>query len=172
MRVTATDYECRSGPGWGTKAGFELARRALGSQVEYLEIDVPDLAPERVGVFDVVLFLGVLYHLRNPLLALERVFNVTGRHLILETHVDMLHCFRPACAFYPGDELNRDPTNWFGPNPPSVASILRAAGFGKVSLVHRPRGLPLRLARPVSQAPGCRARLVPAMRQGRLVGHA
>jgi len=171
-RVLATDYYCWSGPGWGTKAGFELARRALGSRVEDLEIDVPDLAPERVGVFDVVLFLGVLYHLRNPLQALERVFSVTGRHLILETHVDMLHCLRPACAFYPGDELNRDPTNWFGPNPSAVVAMLRAAGFGEVAVVHRPLTLPLRLARAAREAARGVARLIPAMSQGRLVVHA
>src|SRR5437773_2206040 len=171
-RVLATDYYCWSGPGLGTKAGFELARRALGSRVEDLEIDVPDLTPERVGVFDVVLFLGVLYHLRNPLLALERVFSVTGRHLILETHVDMLHCFRPACAFYPGDELNRDPTNWFGPNSTAVVGMLKAVGFGRVAVVHWPRALPLRLARAVWQAAAGRARPISAMNQGRLVVHA
>jgi tRNA (mo5U34)-methyltransferase len=172
QRVLATDYYCWSGPGWGTKAGFELARRALGSKVEDLEIDVPNLAPERVGVFDVVLFLGVLYHLRNPLLALERVFSVTGSHLILETHVDMLHCLRPACAFYPGDELNRDPTNWFGPNPPAVAAMLGAVGFRRMEVVHRPLRLPLRLARAVREAVRGRARLIPAINQGRLVVHA
>ena len=36
-----------------------------------------DLSPERVGTFDVVLFLGVLYHLPHPLLALERVAAVS-----------------------------------------------------------------------------------------------
>ena len=40
-----------------------LAREALGSRVEDIDIDVMDLTPERVGTFDVVLFLGVLYHL-------------------------------------------------------------------------------------------------------------
>jgi len=171
-RVLATDYYCWSGPGWGTKAGFELARRTLGSSVEDQEIDVPDLTPERVGVFDVVLFLGVLYHLRNPLLALERVFSVTGRHLILETHVDMLHCFRPACAFYPGDELNRDPTNWFGPNSTAVVGMLKAVGFRKMAVVRRPHALPVRLARALYETLRGRGRLVQAMNQGRLVVHA
>ena len=67
------------GAGWGTKAGFTLAREALGSRVEDIDIDVMDLSPERVGTFDVVLFLGVLYHLRHPFLALERVASVTRR---------------------------------------------------------------------------------------------
>src|SRR2546423_11103508 len=43
-RVLATDSFCWSGPGWGTKAGFELARQALGSRVEDKEIDVLDLS--------------------------------------------------------------------------------------------------------------------------------
>ena len=61
---------------------------AAGSKVEDIELEVLDISPERVGVFDLVLFLGVLYHMRHPLLALERVASVVGTQLILETHVD------------------------------------------------------------------------------------
>jgi len=64
------DYFCWSGPGWGTKAGFDLGREALGSKVEDREIDTLDVSPENTGIFAVVLFLGVLYHMRHPLLAL------------------------------------------------------------------------------------------------------
>src|SRR2546427_8484701 len=53
-------------------AGVLLAKRILNSRVEPLDISVYDLGPDSVGVFDVVLFLGVLYHLRHPLLALEK----------------------------------------------------------------------------------------------------
>src|SRR5260221_13968815 len=63
-RVVAADYYSWHGSGWGTKAGFTLAREVLGSGVEDIDIDVMDLTPERVGTFDLVLFLGVLYHLR------------------------------------------------------------------------------------------------------------
>ncbi len=113
-RVVASDYYAWHGLGWGTgqgKTAFELARTVLGSRVEDIDIDVLDLAPERVGTFDVVLFLGVLYHLPNPLLALERVASVTNGMLILETVVDMVGIDRPAAAFYPDRELNGDPTN-------------------------------------------------------------
>src|SRR5512145_1659634 len=58
-RVLATDSFCWDGGGWGSKKGFELARRALGSRVEDKWIEVVDLSPETVGVFDVVLFLGI-----------------------------------------------------------------------------------------------------------------
>ena len=111
-RVVAVDSFCWSGEGWGTKAGFECARRVLGSRVEDREIEVLDLSPDTVGVFDLVLFLGVLYHMKHPLLALERVASVCRRQLILWTQIDMANCDRPAAAFYPGTELNNDPTNW------------------------------------------------------------
>jgi tRNA (mo5U34)-methyltransferase len=136
-RVLATDSFCWSGPGVGTKAGFELAREVLSSNVEDREIDVLDLSPENVGVFDVVLFLGVLYHMRHPMLALEKVAGVTGELLVVETAVDMLHVRRPSMAFYPGGELKGDPTNWVGPNPAAVRGMLQSVGFRKVEVVYR-----------------------------------
>jgi len=134
-RVLATDSYCWSGPGKGTKAGFDLARAVLDSKVEDMELDVMKLDPGKIGVFDVVLFLGVLYHLRHPLLALERVFSVTGKQVILETHVDMLECPRPVMAFYPNAELFGDPTNWWGPNRTAVEAMLRVLGFKEVKLI-------------------------------------
>jgi len=131
-RVLAVD----TWPG-NNKEGFQLARKALGSHVEDMTIDVLDLTPERVGTFDLVLFLGVLYHLRHPLLALERIFSVTANHLILETHIDMLWNKRPAMAFYPGDELHDDPSNWWGPNPAAMISMLKSVGFKRVELISK-----------------------------------
>ena len=130
--VLATDSFCWGGGGWGTKDGFELARRALDSKVEDQEIDVLDLSPETVGTFDVVLMLGILYHMKHPLLALEKVRSVTKERLIMSTFVDMTWWPKPAMAFYEGSEANRDPTNWWGPNPAAVVGMLRAAGFERV----------------------------------------
>jgi tRNA (mo5U34)-methyltransferase len=132
-RVVALDKVVWDWPVFG-KSGFELAHRVIGSKVEDVEMEVLDISPERVGVFDLVLFLGVLYHMRHPLLALERVASVTGKHLILETHVDMLECDRPVLAFYPGDECSNDSTNWCGPNRAAVEAMLRVVGFRKVEL--------------------------------------
>lgn len=100
-RVVAADSYCWSGPGWGTQEGFNLARRALNSHVEDLEIEVLDLSPDRVGIFDVVLFLGVLYHMKRPLDALERVARVTRDLLIVETHVDHLNLRTRLSRFIP-----------------------------------------------------------------------
>lgn len=136
-RVLATDSFCWGGAGWGTKEGFEFARRVLRSKVEDHEIDIMDLSREKVGAFDVVFFLGVLYHMRHPLLALEIMGSVTapGGIAIIETHVDMLHLERPAVAFYPGGELNGDGSNWCGPNPFAVDGMLKEAGFKKIEVI-------------------------------------
>ncbi|MEG4806547.1 DUF1698 domain-containing protein [Microcoleus sp. F8-D3] len=131
-RVLATDDFAWKA---GHKKGFNLARQVLDSRVEDKQIDVLEHSPDKIGVFDLVLFLGVLYHMRHPLLALERVASVCKKQLILETHVDMLDCEKPAMAFYPGTELGEDPTSWCGPNPPMVKGMLETVGFQKVEVV-------------------------------------
>ncbi|HEX2015858.1 MAG TPA: DUF1698 domain-containing protein [Solirubrobacteraceae bacterium] len=136
QRVLATDSFAWDGQNWSTKAGFELARRVLGSKVEDQHIDVMELSPEALGGrFDVVLCLGVLYHVRHPFLMIEKVASVTEELLILETHADLTWTRRPAMAFYPSHELAWDPTNWWGPNPEAVVAMLRAAGFDEVQVM-------------------------------------
>jgi tRNA (mo5U34)-methyltransferase len=171
-RVVAADYFSWSAQGWGTKAGFQLARDVLGSKVEDVDIDVMDLSPERLGTFDLVLFLGVLYHLRHPLLALERVASVTHKMLILETVVDMVGYGRPAVAFYPARELNNDPTNWWGPNASAVHGMLRSVDFQRVETITKERGALYRAARAASHSMRGKNALGPAFRQDRAVFHA
>lgn len=145
-RVVAADWWAWREAKRGSKRSFELARAALGSRVEDVEIRVEDLAPERVGTFDLVLFPGVLYHLRDPLLALEAVASVTNGRLILETHVDLTLRRRPAAAFYPSVELEGDHTNWWGPNAAAVEGMLHAVGFTDVVKVF-PRSRAYEIAR-------------------------
>ena len=171
-RVVAADYYSWHGGGWGTKAGFEFAREARASRVEDIDIDVMDLSPERIGTFDVVLFLGVLYHLRHPLAALERVASVTRGLLILEPVVDMVGLARPALAFYPERELNNDPTNWYGPNAPAVHAMLRSVGFARVRTVTSPRSALYRGARALYHRARGKNTLRSAFRQDRAVFHA
>jgi tRNA (mo5U34)-methyltransferase len=171
-RVVATDYYSWHGSGWGAKAGFELAREALGSHVEDVDVDVMDIAPGRLGTFDLVLFLGVLYHLRHPLLAIEKIAAVTRGTLILETVVDLVGLGRPAMAFYPDRELNADPTNWWGPNQEAVVGMLKSAGFDDVRVVTPTPGPLYRGARAAWHRLRGRNRLIPAFRQDRAVFHA
>jgi len=136
QRVVAADEYAWRHLGTGRR-GFDCAHRALDSKVEAREVDVLDLSPDTVGgTFDLVLFLGVLYHLRDPISALERVAGVTGDRLVLETHVDLLGVREPAAAFYPGTELYGDATNWWGPNLPALLGVLRVAGFEDATVVH------------------------------------
>lgn len=141
-RVLAVDSvawrEQPSGPrGWGTKRGFEIARRALGSRVEDLTLgDFAEISLSRLGAFDVVFLLGVLYHMRDPWSLLERAAEICGELLIVETHVDLLDLRRPAMAVYPGSELAGDASNWCGPNVRALRAMLRQVGFPHVEIVH------------------------------------
>jgi tRNA (mo5U34)-methyltransferase len=174
-RVVACDYYSWHGQGWGTgqgKAGFQLAREALGSRVEDVDVDVMDLSSDKLGTFDLVFFLGVLYHLPNPLLALERVASVTSNQLILETVVDLVGTSRPAAAFYPGRELNDDPTNWWGPNHAAVHGMLHAVGFTKVVTITPMRSAIYRAARAAWHRAKGRNGFGAALQQDRAVFHA
>jgi tRNA (mo5U34)-methyltransferase len=137
-RVLATDHFAWSSACWGDRRGFELARSQLAPSVEVMDIDIPDLTEERVGRFDVVLFAGVLYHLRHPFAAIERIASLATEWLIVETHLDAADVPRPAMIFYPNAELANDPTNWWGPNPACVEAMLRDVGFDHVESVPHP----------------------------------
>jgi len=139
-RVLATDSFAWSGESWGTNEGFLLARDALKLRdiVADQQIDVMEISPERVGgTFDVVLFLGVLYHLRDPISALERVASVCGGLLILETEIALDWLPFEAARVYPDRELNEDDTNWYAYNVKALAGLLRRAGFKDVAVVYR-----------------------------------
>jgi tRNA (mo5U34)-methyltransferase len=140
-RVLATDSFVWDG---GQKEGFEFARRVLDSKVEDQHIDATELSPEALGgTFDIVLFLGVLYHLRHPLAVLERVRSVTREMCVVETFTDLRYMRQPALAYYETTEANNDPTNWFGPNPAAAEAMLRSAGFSRVERIMPPRRLDL-----------------------------
>lgn len=123
------------GESWGSKAGFDFARRARESNVRDVMADVMDITPEVVGgEFDLVLFLGVLYHLRDPLGGLERIASVTRGQLVLETFIDLTQIGRPAAAFYPAKSMVES-TNWWGPNTPAVVAMLETVGFRDIRVV-------------------------------------
>jgi len=168
-RVVAVDPECWNPPawgdrGWGTRQGFDFAHAALGSKVEPVELgSIEEI--DTLGTFDVVLFLGVLYHLPDPLPLLEKVSAAARELLVLETHADLQGLRRPAMAYYPGAEVDGDESNWWGPNPALLQALLRGHGFERVDVVHRDP-LARRVARAVRR--GGRYRIG----QGRVVVHA
>ncbi|HME09164.1 MAG TPA: DUF1698 domain-containing protein [Bryobacteraceae bacterium] len=120
---------------------FHEMRAILKSRVEYRQFDMYDLTPQRVGRFDIVLFMGVLYHLKHPLLALERVCALTRElaavdsFVLREEHrpgaqVDK----RPIMEFYENDEFGGQTDNWIGPSVPCLLAMCRTAGFARVEL--------------------------------------
>lgn len=137
-RVLATDYTVWHEPFWGDRRSFELARTHVAPEVEVLEIDVLDLTVEAVGTFDIVLFAGVLYHLKNPLAALERIKPLVRRTLIVETHMDATEIDRPAAIFY-SDGYGGDGSNWWGPNRACVEGMLRRTGYSDIRFTNNPK---------------------------------
>lgn len=125
------NYRAGNYPG---KLGFDTAKNALGSRVESHIEDFMAMDVEQLGTFDVVLFLGVLYHMADPVEATRRLAALTERVAIIETEAIMIGGMedRALCEFFPDDELAHDPTNWWSPNAKAVEGMCRSAGFQRV----------------------------------------
>jgi len=157
----------------GCNAGFysiEMKRRGAGrvvgidSDEEYLaqarfaaEVNRLDIAFHRLSVydigalgerFDIVLFLGVLYHLRHPLLALDLIHeHVAADTLVFQSMQRGSRTIEPVeddYTFWEDEHFDRpgypklhfieqryadDPTNWWVPNRACAEAMLRSAGF-------------------------------------------
>jgi len=105
-------------------------------------IDFFELPGAGLGTFDFVLFLGVLYHLRHPLLALEIVCGLTAAVAIVESFITDGDSWQnhlediPTMEFYETDELGGQLDNWVGPTLGCLLAMCRAAGFARVELLH------------------------------------
>jgi len=119
------------------RAGFDLAHRTLGSAVEPVVRDFARDDLSSLGRFDVVLFLGVLYHLRDPLGALRRVHALCGDVAIIETEAIAIggHPHAAAAQFMGTRKRNYDPTNWWAPTAVALERWCLAAGFSRVEHV-------------------------------------
>lgn len=119
---------------------FLFAHKELKSRVRYVLADVYDLPRLGLGRFDYTLFLGVLYHLRHPLLALDIVCGITNESAIIDSFIlageDQSHIASPIpwMEFYETDELGRNLDNWFGPTLDCLKALCRSAGFARVEL--------------------------------------
>jgi tRNA (mo5U34)-methyltransferase len=120
-------------------SGFNLLRDLTGSKRTRYEFGTCyHLDPEKVGIFDVVLFCGVLYHLRYPLLGLDSVRRVCRGEIYLETFISDADLTEntgigaphlPLWQFYRGGESFNDESNWFGPTACAVVQALESSGF-------------------------------------------
>jgi tRNA (mo5U34)-methyltransferase len=134
-------------PHYLRQAAWAGERLGLGDRVELRQLGVYDLDLLDEGSFDVVLFLGVLYHLRHPLLALDLVAQTVRDILVVQTltvpgeervqpPADLAIGNRsrmrepgwPTMAFIE-HELAGDATNWWAPNAACVEAMLRTCGL-------------------------------------------
>ncbi|HEX3742891.1 MAG TPA: DUF1698 domain-containing protein [Bryobacteraceae bacterium] len=119
---------------------FRQMHALYKSRVEYRQLDMYELTPNRVGRFDIVLFMGVLYHLKHPLLALERVCALSTSLAAVDSFVLREGQYppavlrRPVLEFFETDEMGGQTDNWFGPSVPALLGMCRVAGFARVEL--------------------------------------
>lgn len=124
-----------------------FAARELGADIEYLQMDVYDV--DRLGrQFDYVLFMGVLYHLRYPLYALDKVARLPRERLVFQsmlrgsqdtsmpiaedypiTEREIFSDPRFPAMYFLENRYAEDPTNWWVPNTAAMEAMLRSSGL-------------------------------------------
>jgi tRNA (mo5U34)-methyltransferase len=125
---------------------FNICRTALDSSVNGVLASVYDVDRARFGTFDLVMFFGVLYHLRHPLLALEKVAAVTAGTLLLQTRTFKAPALanEPVARFYPNGVQSgppgapiHDPSVFWEPNETCVREMLLHVGFSNIERLIR-----------------------------------
>jgi tRNA (mo5U34)-methyltransferase len=131
----------------GYLAQARFAAEVCGVEIEFRNLSVYDVAA--IGeAFDVVLFMGVLYHLRHPLLALDLIHEHVAKNLLvfqsMQRGSEDVASLRDDYPFSERDIFERDdypklhfveqsyagdPTNWWIPNRACVEAMLRSSGF-------------------------------------------
>jgi tRNA (mo5U34)-methyltransferase len=128
-------------------AGFDLAREALDSRVERIDLSVYDLEPARVGTFDIVFLGSLLLHLRDPIAALGAIRSVCQGTLVCSEAVELWpSLLRPRT---PSARLaGFDQPWWWQPNVAAFHRMLASAGFA-ITRRSRPYFIPLGAEHPL-----------------------
>jgi len=127
--VLSTDYLCQRHS--TDVPTFEFAHRVLNSRVQYRG-DVSVYEVDQLGIrdFDVVLFCGLYYHLRHPLLALAKLRQVMKHGAVIVVEGDALYGPRRAYAnFYYRQLHMRDRSNWCVPTIPCLLEWIESSFF-------------------------------------------
>jgi len=132
-----------------------LAQARFAAEVNELDIEFRNLSVYDVGAlgerFDIVIFMGVLYHLRHPLLALDLIHEHVANDLLvfqsMQRGSEEVEVLKPNYDFWTVEQFDRpgfprlhfiehkyadDPTNWWVPNRACVEAMLRSAGFATI----------------------------------------
>ncbi len=143
---------------WDT---FDFCRRILGydsSKCQRRELSIYAMDEASCGRFDIVFFFGTLYHLRYPLLALDRLAAICDGEIFVESAI--LDDFSPyqggvghgysgkqmVMEFYPENQYGNNDSNWWVPSLHCLSKMLKAAGFQDCrswKLTDSPQSLPL-----------------------------
>jgi tRNA (mo5U34)-methyltransferase len=125
-----------------------FVRKLLGLDIEYRRMSVYDLTGRSVGRFDITLALGLIYHCKHLVLALERLYEVTKELLIIETAIlpEQLgntlvdHSGGDSVTFHPlvfaGNlpERKEQVFNWFLPGLSALKALLTNVGFSEIEV--------------------------------------
>lgn len=112
----------------GAGEAFTLARDALGSRVERLDLSVYDLSPERVGRFDFVFLGSLLLHLRDPVAALDALRSVCSGQAVITDSIELIPTLlRPHTAVARFEGL--DKPWWWQPNAAGLVRMIESAGW-------------------------------------------
>jgi tRNA (mo5U34)-methyltransferase len=136
-RIQDLDWPPRLRPGEDGQRGegFRLARAALGSSVERVGMTVYEATPERLGRFDLVFCGSVLIHLRDPMLALERMAALCRERFILADEYSRRLALLPiAAAEFRGETPWM---TWWRPSPRTLERMVHTAGFEQVRTLDR-----------------------------------
>ncbi len=140
---------------------FNIGRAAFNSKATAHLCNVYDISRKTFGTFDLVLFFGVLYHLRHPLLALEKIFDVCTGTLLMQTATHevpgnedvSLAKFNPGWMASGKQGELQDPTIFWLPNCTCVKLMVQAMEFQNVEVLSTIPGAVLRAESP-TKAPG------------------
>eukprot|EP01037_Dinobryon_pediforme_P012773 gene12773-12870_t len=125
--VTAIDYRAK------TDHGYHVMEALNPCQIDYHVMNVYDLSRETMGSFDIVVFLGVLYHLPDMMRALNAIRQCCTGTIYVESHSENAFCPDIAAARYYRDAtLSGDHTNFWAPNRLCVLDMLHDTGFDVV----------------------------------------
>ena len=128
-------------------AQARFVAKVNGLDIEFRQLGVYDVAALKER-FDVVIFMGVLYHLRHPLLALDLIYEHVASDLLIFQSMQRgspeIATLAPDYDFWeqeifeqPGypkmyfveKSYSSDPTNWWIPNRACAEAMVRSAGF-------------------------------------------
>jgi tRNA (mo5U34)-methyltransferase len=111
--------------------GFRAIAELFDSQAEFVQCSLYELPDVLDETFDLVVFWGVLYHLRHPLLGLDGVRRLARDVVYLETAVSDFRDdpSETVARFHQLDDLGDDFSNWWSPTTAALVAWCRSAGF-------------------------------------------